>query len=85
MRGCGKQAHVAVPLLCSLPAAALPMAARSWLGNWRLALLGCAPVVEVHGGAVGVVGVHHRADAGSEEGHAVILQWQPQCDVGLGQ
>lgn len=28
------------------------------------------PVVEVHGGAVGVLRVHHAADAGRKEGHA---------------
>lgn len=30
---------------------------------------GAAPVVEVHGGGEGVMGVHDRADAAREEGH----------------
>ena len=30
-------------------------------------------IVEMHGGAKGVVGVHHRGDTAGEEGHALVF------------
>lgn len=39
-------------------------------------VLGDSPVVEVHGGRKGVVGVHHRADATCKEGDSVLQHMQ---------